>query len=63
MRPNSAIAWLVPLVGLLALAASAAGLLWSGGPGPSTFTTVHGQTVELFGQGLYRNDTLFSRKI
>jgi hypothetical protein len=59
MKPNSAITWLVPLVGLLALAASSAGLLWSGGPGPSTFTTVHGQTVELFGQGLYRSDALF----
>jgi hypothetical protein len=59
MRHRTALTWLVPLVGLLALAASGAGLFWPGGPGPSTFTTVHGQSVQLYGQGLYQKDTLF----
>ena len=56
---RSAVNWLAPLTGLLAALAALAGLLAQGGPGPSSFTTVHGQTVELYGQGLYRGDTLF----
>jgi hypothetical protein len=47
------------LVGVLALVATAAGLLWTAGSGPATFRTVHGATVQLFGQGVYRFDTLF----
>jgi hypothetical protein len=54
-----ALNWLVPLVGLLAVAAASAGWLMQGGAGPTDFTTVHGQTVVLYGQGLYRHDTLF----
>jgi hypothetical protein len=51
--------WLVPLIAVLAAVASVAGLLVQGGPGPSSFTTVHGQTVQLYGLGLYESDTLF----
>jgi hypothetical protein len=59
MKNQAALNWLVPLIILLALAASGAGLLVQGGPGPSTFTTLHGQTVEIFGRGIYQNDTTF----
>lgn len=47
------------LIAVLALIAAGAGLFWQGGSGTSTFTTLHGQTVELSGRGLYRYDTLF----
>jgi len=53
----------VPLsmgVAALATVAAAAGLLTGGGTGPAPFVTVRGETVELYGQGLYRYDTLFA---
>lgn len=47
------------LTALLALIAAGAGLLWPGGEGPFSFTTLRGETAEMFGRGLYRHDTLF----
>ena len=52
--------WLVPLIAVLGLIASGAGLFLAGGEGPFSFTTLHGQVVEMFGRGLYQNDTVFS---
>lgn len=57
---NTTLTWLVPLVALLALIAASAGLFAPGGDGPFTFTTVRGQTVEMYGVGLYQNDTRFA---
>ncbi len=59
MSKQSPLTWLVPLIALLSLITAGAGLLVQGGPGPYTFTTLHGQTVEMFGRGLYQNDSLF----
>jgi hypothetical protein len=39
--------------------AAAAGLFIREGGTPFQFTTLHGQTVQIFGQGLYQKDTLF----
>jgi hypothetical protein len=44
---------------LLATAATAVGLLWSGGSAPSQVTSVRGETVTLFGEGLYRYESVF----
>ena len=52
-----ALAWLIAVLGAIA---AAAGLFWLAGPGPSSFTTLHGQVVQLDGYGLYRNDTVFT---
>ncbi|MCS6992815.1 MAG: hypothetical protein NZP74_03180 [Anaerolineales bacterium] len=60
MSKASALRWLVPLIALLALISAGAGLLVSGGDGPLTFTNVYGQTVELYGRGLYRHDSLLA---
>jgi hypothetical protein len=60
MKNPPALNWLVPLVGILALIASGAGLFMQDGGSPYPFTTLHGQTVQIYGQGLYRFDTLFS---
>lgn len=43
----------------MAAIAATIGLLWKGGGAPFSFSTLRGQTVEIFGQGLYRYDTLF----
>jgi hypothetical protein len=58
-----ALAWLSGLVALLALAATLVGLFWQEGSGQFSFRTVHGKTVQLFGQGIYRYDTLFQGAI
>lgn len=47
------------LVGVLGLVSAAAGLLWRGTGEPLSVTTLRGQSVELYGRGLYQNDTVF----
>lgn len=63
MQPSKFAIWLARLAGLLALFGAASGLLMQGGGGPYGFTTLHGQAVQIYGQGLYRNDTLFAAGI
>ena len=46
--------------GLLAMVSAAVGLLWGGPGGAETVVNLHGQTVALYGRGLYRNDTLLA---
>lgn len=43
---------------LLALLAAGAGIFWQRPGSASEVTTLHGETFELFGRGLYRNDTI-----
>lgn len=60
MSKTSPLHWLVPLIALLAAIAASVGLFASGGDGPVNFTNVYGQTVELYGRGLYRHDSLLA---
>jgi hypothetical protein len=60
MKNQAALNWLVPLIGVLALIATGVGLFWQDGGSPFSFTSLHGQTVQMFGQGIYKNDTLFT---
>lgn len=60
VHPSSAVVWLAWLTGGLALIAAGVGLFWHAGGGRFAFTSVRGQTVELYGSGLYRYDTLFT---
>lgn len=46
------------LVAVLGGVAAAAGLLWQGDGGSFSVTTIRDQAVEIYGRGLYRNDTL-----
>lgn len=48
------VVWLSVLVAALAVVSSLAGLLAQGGDGAFVFTTVRGETVQVYGQGLYR---------
>ena len=56
MKNQAALNWLLPLIGILALVASGAGMFWQGGDGPFPFTTLHGQIVEIYDKGIYQND-------
>ena len=57
MKPQKALDLLIPLIVILAVAAAGAGLFWQAGDSTFTFTTVRGETVQIYGEGLYRYDT------
>lgn len=59
MKQNSALNWLVPLIAVLAIIIAGVGLFSQGGDGAFPFTTVYGDTVEIYGQGVYRHDSSF----
>lgn len=59
MKKQSALNWLIPLIAVLALIIAGVGLFSQGGDGPFPFTTVYGDTVEIYGQGVYRHDSSF----
>ncbi len=63
MKHQPGLVWLVPLVAVLSILAAGAGLFWPDGGVPYSFTTVHGQTVQMYGQGLYRYETYFKAPI
>ncbi len=62
-KPSNTLIWLSALVGLAALLAAGAGLFWRGAGAAYTFTTLHGETVQIYGQGLYRYDSAFKAPI
>lgn len=59
MKQNPALNWLVPLVAILAVIIAVAGLFAGGGNGPFTMKSVYGDSVEIYGRGLYRHDSAF----
>lgn len=58
MKPSHSAIRLSWLIAVLALIASGVGLFYRDGGVPFSFTTMHGTTVHLYGQGLYRYETL-----
>ena len=63
MKPSKSVMIVSLLAGLFAVVQSAAGLFWQGGSGPFSFTTLHGEVVQMYGQGLYQYDTYFRAPI
>ena len=59
MKTSKAVVWLSVLIAVLALVAASIGLFWRDEGSPFSFTTLRGQTVWMYGRGLYRHDTLF----
>jgi len=59
MKNQIALNWLVPLIAITAIITSGVGLFSQGGDGPFPFITIHGNTVEMYGRGIYHNDSLF----
>jgi hypothetical protein len=60
MKQQSALTFLIPLIVMLTLVAAGVGLFWLDGGNTRSFTTVHGETVQIYGKGLYSHDTVFS---
>ncbi len=59
MKVSSTVIVLSSLVALLGAIAAATGLFLAADGAPFLFTTLHGQTTQIYGQGLYQYDTLF----
>jgi hypothetical protein len=57
MKAQPALNWLIPLIAILAAVTAAVGLFSVNGDGPFQFTTLHHEIVEIYGRGLYQNDT------
>jgi hypothetical protein len=58
MKTSTWVVWLAFPIAILAAVAAVAGLFWPAGGAPFAFTTVRGETVQMFGQGLYRFETI-----
>jgi len=56
---KSALDCLVPIIAILAMITAGIGLFWQAGEEPSSFITVYGDSVEIFGEGIYRHDSTF----
>jgi hypothetical protein len=59
MKQYSVLNWLIPLIAVLAVIVASVGLFSQGGDGPFPFNAIHGNTVEMYGRGIYQNDSLF----
>ncbi len=57
MKQYSALNWLVAIVTMCALAAAGSGLFMPSGGSCIAFRTIREETVEIWGQGLYKYDT------
>jgi hypothetical protein len=57
MKQQYALYWLVPLIVVLALVAASVGLFYPDGGSSFAFTTVRGETVQIWGQGWYKYDS------
>jgi len=60
MKSQKPLLLLSILTSILGGIASAVGLFAGGGGGPFTFINVHSQTVQMYGSGLYQNDSLMT---
>jgi hypothetical protein len=58
MKPSMTVTLLSSLIAVLALVAAGAGLFWPSAGAPYPFTTLHGETVQIYGQGLYADDAV-----
>jgi hypothetical protein len=58
MKTTNTLIKLACSIALLALIAAAAGVFWQKPGNSHEFTTLRGEIVEIYGQGLYRNDTV-----
>ena len=63
MKNSNTLTILTLLIAILVTAYTSIGLFSKGGPGSFNFTTLHGQTVEIYGQGIYQNDASFRAPI
>jgi hypothetical protein len=60
MKYQSALRWLIPLIGILALVAAGTGLFYQTDGQPYPFTSLRGEGVMIYNQGLYQYETISS---
>lgn len=60
MKQQPALNWLIPIIVVLTIITAGSGLFWNGAGNPYEFSTLYGETVQIYGQGLYAHDTIFS---
>ena len=60
MKYQSALRWLIPLIGILALIAAGTGLFYQTVGQPYPFTSYRGEEVMIYNQGLYQYETISS---
>ena len=60
MKYQSALRWLIPLIGILALIAAGSGLFYQTDGQPYPFTSYRGEEVMIYNQGLYQYETVSS---
>jgi hypothetical protein len=60
VRVSGKVFWSALAIAMLSAFASGIGLFWKSAGGTLAFTSARGQTVALYGQGIYRLDTVFS---
>lgn len=58
MKTSKSVVWLSWLIAGLALLAASIGLFWRDGGSSFPFTTLRGETVQMYGQGLYRYESV-----
>jgi hypothetical protein len=56
MKSSSILKWLIWPIAVLAFVAACIGLFYQDGGSSYAFTTLHGQSVQIYGQGLYEYD-------
>lgn len=59
MKQQTALYWLIPLLIVLSIIAAGIGLFQKSAGAPISFITRYGEEVQLYGQGLYKHDTVF----
>lgn len=57
MKLSDTLVWLALLIVVLAVFATAAGLFWQDGGTPFAFTSLRGETVQMYAEGLYKYDS------
>ena len=60
MKYQSALRWLIPLIGILALVAAGTGLFYQTDGQPYPFTSLRDEGVMIYNQGLYKYETISS---
>lgn len=59
MKQHAALNWLVPLIAVIAIVMAAVGIFSNSNDAPHSFTTVYGDSVDLYGRGIYSHDSSF----
>ena len=59
MKQNTALNWLVPVIALIAIVMAAVGIFTNDDNASHSFTTVYGDSVEIYGRGIYSHDSSF----